>query len=248
MHFAEAAKEKTAKSVAELTVATERSPVGELEERHQRATSEQQDLRESLVRAQIGQEEGRRWLAEVELRLQRSERIREEMLIENSRQLAALTERRSALRTAQARAVELETRLAAIGEEGRANEFHAPDWPQRASTAQAATKGSVRISRANLEALRQENETLRARVSALAGARDAADDAALRTAIEHLGREVNRLFAGHKYIDQDGDGPRERMLSSQQNATTIVGSPNAEARGLADIPRRRGAGSHAPDL
>jgi len=249
LRSADAAKEKAAKSVAELTnsLARKRSPVKELEERLRRATSEQQDLRERLEQAGVGQEEGRRRLAELESRLQRSERMREEMLIENGRQLAALANREAALRTAQARAVELEAR-AAISEEARARESAASARAQRANAAQAATKGSGRGSRANLEALRRENETLRARILVLAGARDAgADGAALRTAIEHLGREVNRLFAGQKSIAQDGDGPRERMLSSQQDATASVGSASAEARGLADAARRRAAGLHALD-
>jgi DNA repair exonuclease SbcCD ATPase subunit len=249
LRSAEAAREKPAKSIAELmnSLATERSPVRELEEGLRRATSEQQSLRESLERAQAGGEEGRRRLAEVESRLQRSERIREEMLIENRRQLAALAESDAALRAAQAKAVELETRLAAISEEARTNESAASVQAQKANTAQAATKGSLRVSRANLEALWRENENLRARVLVLAGARDAADDAVLRTAIEHLGREVSRLFAGQKYIDQDGDDPRERILSAQQDATAIVGSPSAEASGLADTTQRRAGVSHALD-
>jgi chromosome segregation ATPase len=243
MRAAEATKEKTAKSAVELTNSLGRgtSPVGELEERLRRATSEQQNFRESLERAQVGQEEGRRRLAEVESRLQGSERIREEMLIENGRQLAALAERDAALRTAQAKVIELEARLAAISEQARANES------ALSLQAEKAMRGSVRVSRANLEALRRENETLRARVLVLAGARDAADDAALRTSIEHLGREVSRLFAGQKYIEQSADDPRAQMLSTQQDAAAIVGSSSAEARGLAATPRRRTGGSHALD-
>jgi len=243
MRAAEATKEKTAKSAAELTNSLGRgtSPVGELEERLRRATSEQQNFRESLERGQVGQEEGRRRLAEVESRLQGSERIREEMLIENGRQLAALAERDAALRTAQAKVIELEARLAAISEQARANES------ALSLQVQKAMKGSVRVSRANLEALRRENETLRARVLVLAGARDAADDAALRTAIEHLGREVSRLFAGQKCIEQSAGDPRAQMLPTQQDAAAIVGSSSAEARGLAATPRRRTGGSHALD-
>ncbi len=164
LRSADSAKEKAAKSVAEFTnsLATERSPVRELEERLRRAEREQQTLRESLERAQVSQEEGRRRLAETELRLERSERIRGEMLIENGRLLAALGDRDAALRTPPARALELGASLDATSEEARANE-----------RAQAATKGSVRAARANLEALRRENETLRARILVLASARDA---------------------------------------------------------------------------
>ena len=237
LRSADSAKQKKAKPVAELTnsLAAERSAVRELEERLRRAAREQQTLRESLERAQVSQEEGRRRLAETESRLERSERIRGEMLIENGRLLAALGDRDAALRTPPAaRALELGASLDATNEEARANE-----------RAQAATKGSVRAARANLEALRRENETLRARILVLASARDAAESTALRTAIEQLGREVNRLFAGRKSIDQNGDDPRERMLSSEEDMTAIVGSPSAEARGLPDSPRRRASGSNA---
>jgi len=235
LRSADSAKQKKAKPVAELTnsLAAERSAVRELEERLRRAAREQQTLRESLERAQVSQEEGRRRLAETESRLERSERIRGEMLIENGRLLAALGDRDTPVRTPPARALELGASLA-TSEEARANE-----------RAQAATKGSVRAARANLEALRRENETLRARILVLASARDAAESTALRTAIEQLGREVNRLFAGRKSIDQNGDDPRERMLSSEEDMTAIVGSPSAEARGLPDSPRRRASGSNA---
>ncbi len=241
LRSADSAKEKAAKakSVAELTnsLATERSTVRELEERLRRVAHEQQTLRESLERAQVSQEEGRRRLAETESRLERSERIRGEMLIENGRLLAALGDRDATPRTPPARALERGASLDATSEEARANE-----------RAQAATtKGSVRAARANLEALRRENETLRARILVLASTRDAAESTALRTAIEHLGREVNRLFAGRKSIDQNGGDPRERMLSSQEDMTAIVGSPSAEARGLPDPPRRRASGSNALD-
>lgn len=232
LRSADSAKQKKAKPVAELTnsLAAERSAVRELEERLRRAAREQQTLRESLERAQVSQEEGRRRLAETESRLERSERIRGEMLIENGRLLAALGDRDTPLRTPPARALELGASLAA-SEEARANE-----------RAQATTKGAVRAARANLEALRREKESLCARILVLASARDPAESAALRTAIEYLGREVNRLFAGRKSIDQNGDDPRERMLSSQEDMTAIAGSPSVEDLRLPDPPRRRASG------
>ncbi len=247
LRHTQAAKEKAAEPVAALTrsLAGAQSRSTELEEQLRRTISEREALRESLERAEVGLEESRRRFAELESRIQQSERAREEMLIENGRQLTALADRDVALRAAQAKANELEARFAVVSEEARLCESSGSMRADK--SAQAASAGSFRAARANPEALLRENEILRARISALAGARDQVDDVALRMSIEQLGRAVCRLYAGQKSIDQDAGGPGERMLSGRQDATAIVGSANDETRGLVDAPRRRAAASRTLD-
>jgi chromosome segregation ATPase len=247
LQYAEAAKEKAAKSFAELTSSLAGAQVrsAELEERLRNTISERQALRESLKRAEGGLEEGRRRLVELESHIRHSERAREEMLIENGRQLAALADRDTALRAAQAKADELEARFAVVGEETRLTESSGSMGAHKAVSAQAAS--ALRAAHANPEALLRENEILRGRISMLDGARDQAGDVALRKSIEHLGREVNRLYVGQKHIDQDAGGPRERMLSGRQEGAAIVGPANAETQGLVDAPRRRAAASRTLD-
>ena len=140
----------------------------------------------------------------------------------------SVAELRSLMTAEKSRRQELEERLRRLTDEAQ----------------KAAAKGSRRAGRADLEMLKRENETLRARNLALASARDTTGDAALRTSIEHLGREINRLFAWQKDVDQDSDGPKER---SQQDATANLGPSNNEARGPADAQGRRAADPHALD-
>ena len=68
-----------------------------------------------MSRGDASLEETRRRLADLESRLAASERVREETLIENGRQLTALADREAALKAALARAVELDARLAQVG-------------------------------------------------------------------------------------------------------------------------------------
>lgn len=235
---------QTAKEKAEKPAG--RSLLGQPEELLRRATGEQQSLREGLQRAQIGREESRRRLAEAESRLERSERLREEILIENGRQLAALADRDAALKTAQAKAAELEARLADTSEGIRVAAVAESIEGQKVKAAQAATQTAGRGARENVEALRHENDALRMRIPVLANAGDPGDRVALRAAIEHLGREVNRLYSERKFIDA-GDDPRQRNPSGREE-TTIAESQDVEVHRAADAPRRRSAGSHAVDL
>jgi chromosome segregation ATPase len=119
LKYAEADKERGAKSVRELEklVAVQKSRVGELEERLARIAAEKQMLRERMERAEIGLDEGRRRLAELESLLQRSEQIREEILIENGRQLAKIADRDPVSIAPRLNSADLEANFAAIGEE-----------------------------------------------------------------------------------------------------------------------------------
>ncbi len=246
LRHAEAAKENAAKSVAELTgaLAGERSRGAELEKQLRTLAGERQASTDRLARAEAKLEEGRRRLAELELRIQQSERAREELLIENARQLAALADHELALTAAQAKADELESRFA-VGGEPRPSESFGVLRPQKAP-GEAASAGSRKAARANPKALLRENEILRAKISALVGANDQ-DDVALRTSIERLGREVSRLYAQQRHIDKEANAPREGTSSGRQDAAAIATPANAETHQLVDVPRRRTAASSTLD-
>lgn len=249
LRYAEAAKENAAKSVAELTgsLAGERSRNAEIEKQLRMATSERQASTKSLERAEARLEEGRRRLAELESLMQQSERTREQLLVESGRQLAVVADRDSALRAAQAKADELEARLAVAGEEARPSESSDALRPHKSAPGEVASTAPLHAARANAESLIRENEILRAKISALVGAHDQVDDAALRTSIEHLGHEVSRLYAGQKQIDQNTGAPRERMPSGRQDATALARPANTETHGPVDAPRRRAAASRTFD-
>ncbi len=184
LQHAEAAEEKATESAAALTklLAVEKSRNAELEQRLRRTMSEQQDST----------------LAKLESRNQPGKR--EEML----------SDRDTAPRTAQAKMVEPEV-FAAESEDARTSESSASLRARRVTAPPAVSEGSLRAVPSSLEALLRENEILRSKISLLPGARGESDDAALRKSIECLGREIHRLYAGQKDVDQDGGGPRERM-------------------------------------
>jgi len=156
----------------------ESARAGELEKRLRVSES----LLEARDKVEAAQEKNDARIADLEGRLAASERAREETLLENGRQLAAIADREAQLENARAEAATLKARLAAFPAEA------------------AATAA---------EALQRENEALRGKVSelsALIGAR--ADDASLRDAIERLGREVGRRFAAQKLArERDLDAP-----------------------------------------
>jgi hypothetical protein len=185
-HRAEAAKETAEKSVAK--------PIEPSVEGRKRATRElERRLGQAMGLGQgqeAEQEEVRAGPTELELRLQVSERAREEALIENGRQLEALAEREVALRAAQEKVLQLEARLAVTSEKGRASERAASTHADETSADLAATQGSPPA---------------------------ASNDAELRASIQYLGREVSRLFASQKRVKRDDArkeiGWREREAS-----------------------------------
>jgi len=243
LRHAEAAKENAAKSVAGLTdsLAGERKRRAELEKQLRTLAGERQALTESSARAEAKLEEGRRKLAELESRIQRSARTREDLLIENAPQLDALADRESALTAAQAKAGELQSRSRVAGE-ARSSENSGALQVHMMAPGEAAAAGSRRAVRTNPKALLRENEILRAKISALVGANDQ-DDVALRASIERLGQEVSRLYARQGYIDKEASAPRERTSFGQQDAVVIAAPANAETHELDDAPRRRTAAS-----
>jgi hypothetical protein len=191
-----------------------------LEERLREALALNESLREGAPRGEGALEETQRRLEDLESRLAFSERVREETLLENGRQLAALADRDAAVKAAQARAAVLEARLA-----------------------QADADAS-----ADHEILRRENEALREKIAALsASAIDGADDAALRESIDRLGREVVRLFAARKAAKRDDPVPAGRFPFAGPEAGVLV-EPSKDGRpAFAEGPGRRVVRSRAPD-
>jgi hypothetical protein len=196
-----------------------------------------------------GREEGRQRIRELESRLTVSEKVREETLLENGRQLAALAERETALKAALAKIAALEADWAAISASARANDNAASLRAQTLVTAHAAMEGSLGAARSDSEALSRENDALRAKLAALtAAALPGADDAALRESIKRLGREVNRLFAAEKSIAQDDLDSKGRFPFAGAEAGVLV-EPASGGRpaAFAEDPGSRVARTRAPD-
>ncbi len=245
---AQAAAEKAEAVRAELAraLAEQSARASGLEERLRQALNLSPGLRENASRGDANLEETRRRLADLESRLAFSEQIREETLLENGRQLAALADREAALKAAQARAVELDARLAQVGSDARANENAAALRAQTLITAHAAMEGSLRAARGDRESLSRENDALREKIAALSGsAIHGAEDAALRESIERLGREVARLFAARKAEKRDDLAPAGRFPFAGPEAGLLVEPPKGPA--FAQGPGRRIARSRAPD-
>jgi chromosome segregation ATPase len=191
-----------------------------LEERLREALALNESLREGASRGDGILEDTQRRLADLESRLAFSERVREETLLENGRQLAVLADREAALRAAQARAVELDARLAQAGADARAEH----------------------------EVVSRENDALRAKIAELsASAIHAAEDAALRESIERLGREVTRLFAVRKAAKREDPAPSGRFPFAGPEAGVLV-DPSSDGRpAFAEGAGRRAVRSRAPD-
>jgi hypothetical protein len=77
---------------------------------------------------------------------------------------------------------------------------------------------------------------------------NAGDDATLRQSIERLGREVSRLFAAQKSLDQREGGSLSRRLPVGRHKASALAEPsNDERHGFVDGSERRVARSLAPD-
>jgi hypothetical protein len=240
---AEAVRGELARALSEQSERARR-----LEERLREALALNQSPREGVSRGDGALEETQRRLEDLESRLAFSERVHEETLLENGRQLAALADRDAAVKASQARAVELEARLDQAGVDASANENAAGLRAQTLITAHSATEGSLGAGHADHEALSQENDALRAKIAALsASALNAADDAALRESIDRLGREVTRLFTARKAAKRDDPVPAGRFPFAGPEAGVLVEPSNDGRPAFAEDPGRRVVRSRAPD-
>jgi hypothetical protein len=240
---AEAIRAELARALAEQS---ERAL--KLEERLREALALNESLREGASRGDGILEDAQRRLADLESRLTLSERVREETLLENGRQLAVLADRQAALKAALAKAIELEARLAQAGADARANENAAALRAQTLITAHAAMDGSLHAARADHEAVSRENDALRAKVAQFsASAIHTAEDAVLRESIERLGREVTRLFAVRKAAKREDPAPSGRFPFAGPEAGVLVDPSNDGGPAFAEGPGRRTVRSRAPD-
>ena len=112
----------------------------------------------------------------------------------------------------------------------------------------AEREAALRAAPGSLNSAQRESDAHKAGTPAPGAAGAAADDAALREAIERLGREVNRLFAERKSADRrDEHGPGVRPRFGRRDAGALAGPSNDEPRGFVDGSGRRIARSLAPD-
>lgn len=131
---------------------------------------------------------------ELEPRLAHSEAAREEIVLENSRQLAVLAERDAALKRAEAAHRDLTLRMAAQADTATAKLDALAMQNQELTTSQAAMEGSLRAARSDRADLQNEIERLRARLveSTTMAQTVSKGDQALRHSIARLGREIAR--------------------------------------------------------
>jgi hypothetical protein len=243
---AEKAEAVRANLAASLAAQTARAH--HLDERLSEAMALNVGLSQTVSRGQASEGEMRLRLADLESRLQASERVREETLLENTRQLAAVADREAALRAALASATAFEARLSQAGADARANESAAALRAQTLITAHTAMEGSLEAARADREAMSRDNDALRARIAALtASSLSAGDDAALRESIERLGREVTRLFSAQKSAARDDLVPAGRFPFAGPDAGLLVDPSNDGRRKFGGGPPRRAARPRAPD-
>jgi hypothetical protein len=241
---AKAARGQADRTAAELE--SERGRAAALEERLAAVVGESRSLADQLSRAAAGRDDLATRAAELEARLRRSERAREETLLENGRQLAERADREAALAAATAKATGLEARLATLAVETHARENAAALRAETLGAAHAAMEGSLMAARADREALQRECESLRNRIAALGEASRAAD-AQLRESIDRLGREVVRLFRTQKANDGDDSSAPEINPPAVREVETALASGAGEARRFGVGPRRRDRRSHAPE-
>jgi hypothetical protein len=239
---------KAARGMAGTTktaLEAERARSGVLDGRLANAADANRNLTEQLSRAQAARHDLAVRIVELEERLLGSERTREETLLENGRQLAALADRSAALAAATARAAEFEARLAAVVAESHARENASSLHVETLGAAHAAMEGSLRTVQAEREAMQRENESLRKRIAGLRGS--SRSDAELRESIGRLGREVVRLFSAQKGAEEtDASASEGREPSAVLEATAPTVSRDGDARTYDDGVRRRARRSRAP--
>jgi hypothetical protein len=230
-------KAESARAQLNRSLEDERAKVRALEVRLREAVARNDRLAERLSRGAVDHDESRRRLIEQESRIAASDQVREGTLLENGRLLAALADKDAALKDAQAKAAEFEARLTAAGADARASEKAASLHGETLSAAPAAMDGELREARADREALKPENDALRAKVAATGSSMsENGGESALREAIERLGRELARLYAERETADEPG----RKARPGEESALAIASSASLmEPSG----PMRRGSRS-----
>ncbi len=244
-HAVKAARDKAETLAASLEA--ERGRAAALDARLGAATGESRSLADRLSKAEAERGELAGRLAGLETRLRLSERAREETLVENARQLAALADLKSALAAASGKAGGRDARPTAAAAEAHAPESASSLGVETLAAAHAATEGSPKSARADRGALQGENQALRMRIAAAdASSREA--DAELRASIARLGREVARLFSAQKAPDGRELSGADAGAPGGRGALGALAASDGETLEFADGVRRRAAGrSRSPE-
>ena len=180
--------------------------IAKLKDQLHSATGDRQDLKKRLDRAELGRDGAAKQRVELGVRPERVDQSRGEILFDKARETATLENRTAEVKFAKAEIVEHEARLAAAPAKASVNQ-DAATFPtvHRAVAADGGAGDSIRMTPADIEALRRENDALRVRLSTPATAQYAAENAALRTSIKCFGREARRLFVERTQADPDGE-------------------------------------------
>jgi hypothetical protein len=180
-------------------------------------------------------------VAEAEALVARSERAREDALVESNRLLSIIADRDRALAEEEVRAGERETRLARQLKSARADGEAAALAQERLGLGASAAEGAIRASRSDRATLQRDIEMLRDRL--LLAEQSSTADAALRQAISRLGNEALRLAA-----------PAAQEATARSNLLNFElrepGSPfesNEDGAGGATVVKLRQMTPHAPD-
>ena len=241
---AEAARGRADQTAVELEA--ERRRTAALEQRLAAASAESRGVADQLSRTTASHRDLGATVAELERRLRLSEKAREDMLIEGGRRLAELADREAALDLAVMKGAGLEARLAALVAESHARESASSLRAETLSAAQAAMEDSLRMARAEREALQRQIESLRSRATS-SGDSSSTADAQLRDSIGRLGREVVRLFSaqkGSEGTDSSAEDPPPPAVREVENALASV---DADTRSFGENLFRRSGRKRAPE-
>jgi len=232
---AKAARQRAEKAQAEMKESLEAmaANVRRLEERLREEQAQKEILAERMSRRDAGHEDDRRRIEDLESRLAANERAREETLVENGRQLAALADREAALKDALENAASLKARLSALDAAAKLEE--APASPPVEAPAREL-RDALQAARAERDDLRREIEALRE--SAVRSS--PAGDAALRASIERLGGDVARLFSARRKLPDAAEPAASAHLRHDADP-----GADEERRGFAEPEGL--APSHAPE-
>jgi chromosome segregation ATPase len=208
-------------------LAEERRRAAELDQRLRQTIGRLQGAAEDLSKMDAERNALMRKLAEMEKRLQISERDREEATRESGSRLAALEDRESALKAALSKTAELETRTTS----------HAAELSAREKTGSFLAEAPD-AARSEQEGFEQEEGVLQSKGGALRATQHDASDADLRESIARLGREVSRLFAAQR-ADSDGASGAGGNALGRTQAAPMAPLPNDEVSGAEETPGTR---------
>jgi chromosome segregation ATPase len=165
-------------------------------------------------------------VGQLEPLLARSESTREELALENGRQLARIAELDKALQRAEAARRDLDEKIAAQAEAARDAESALAKQIHIVTTAHSAMDGALSATRADRDSLHAEIEALRGRLAESAAAAEAIakGDFTLRQSIVRLGREIAR---GQGQTEEDPPAAAQVVTFSRREPSLAIESTAA---------------------